>query len=69
MTAQNAAQNSGFRLSTVGVILMIAGAAGFVVSMIVFIMSRRSPATSSSTVERTTKNEMGDTTELHEQRS
>jgi predicted MFS family arabinose efflux permease len=69
LTAQNAAQNSGFRLSTVGVILMIAGAAGFVVSMIVFIMSRRSPATSSSTVERTTKNEMGDTTELHEQRS
>lgn len=69
LTAQNAAQNSGFRLSTVGVILMIAGAVGFVVSLLVFVMSRRSPATPASTVDRTTKNEVGDTTELHEQRS
>jgi phosphate/sulfate permease len=69
ITAQNAAQNSGFRLSTVGVILMIAGAVGFVVSALVFVMSRRSPATPASTVDRTTKNELDDTTELHEQRS
>ena len=33
-------QGTGFRLSTVGVILMIAGAFGFVVSAIVFSMSR-----------------------------
>jgi phosphate/sulfate permease len=69
ITAQNAAQNSGFRLSTVGVILMIAGAVGFVVSAIVFATSRRSPTTPASAVDRTTKNESGDTTELHEQRS
>ncbi len=33
-------QGTGFRLSTVGVIIMIAGAFGFVVSAIVFSMSR-----------------------------
>jgi hypothetical protein len=33
-------QGTGFRLSTVGVILMIAGAFGFVVSAIVFASSR-----------------------------
>ena len=69
IAAQNATQNSGFRLSTVGVILMIAGAVGFVVSAIVFGVSRRSPTSSASTVDRTTRNESGDTTELHEQRS
>ncbi len=33
-------QGTGFRLSTVGLILMIAGAFGFVVSAIVFAVSR-----------------------------
>ncbi len=69
ITAQNAAHNSGFRLSTVGVILMIAGAVGFVTSALVFITSRRSPSTPPSTVHRTTTDEVGDTTEVHEQRS
>jgi len=69
VTAQNAAQNNGFRLSTVGVILMIAGAVGFVASAIVFATSRRVPSTPGQTIDRSTKNEAGDTTELHEQRS
>ena len=69
LTAQNATQNSGFHLSTVGVILMIAGAVGFATSLLVFIVSRRLPTTPVSTGDRTTKNEVGHTTELHEQRS
>jgi uncharacterized membrane protein len=69
MSAQNAAQNSGFRLSTGGVILMITGAVGLVVSLLVFIMSRRSPTTPAGTVDRITKNEVGNTAGLHGQRS
>ena len=38
-------QGTGFRLSTVGLILMIAGAFGFVVSSIIFAMSRRQVGT------------------------
>ena len=68
LTAQNVVHNSGFRIATVGVILMVAGGVGFVASSLVFIMSRRTLTAPTSTVERTTKNEAGDTTELHEQR-
>ena len=69
VTAQNSAvvQNHGFRLSTVGVILMIAGAVGFVASLLVFMSSRRSPSTPSRTLDRETKDEAGNTTSLHEQ--
>jgi hypothetical protein len=35
------AQGHGFRFSTVGVILMIVGAVGFVASTVVFAVSRR----------------------------
>ena len=69
IAAQNTTQNSGFRLSTVGVILMIAGGVGFVISLIVFATSRRALSSPTATVDRTTKNEAGGTTELHEQRS
>jgi len=70
ITAQNSSvvQNHGFRLSTVGVILMIAGGVGFVVSAAVFAMSRRSPSTPNQTLDRTTKNEAGATTQLHEEK-
>ena len=68
ITAQSVAHNSGFRLSTVGVILMIAGGVGFLVSAVVFGASRRAPSTPSQTIDQSTKNEAGDTTELHEQR-
>ncbi|NNN09045.1 MAG: hypothetical protein HKL85_07630 [Acidimicrobiaceae bacterium] len=69
LIAQNVVHNSGFRIATVGVILMVAGGVGFVASSLVFIMSRHTLTAPTSTVERTTKNEAGDTTELHEQRS
>jgi ABC-type branched-subunit amino acid transport system permease subunit len=66
VSANSAAQNGGFRLTTIGVILMIAGGAGFIVSVLVFTMSRRTPSMSKQTVDRSTKNETGETTELHE---
>jgi len=69
VTAQNSntVQQHGFRLSTVGIILMIAGGVGFVISLMVFISSRHAPSTSNRTLDRETKDEAGRTTELHEQ--
>jgi TRAP-type C4-dicarboxylate transport system permease small subunit len=69
ITAQNSAtvQNHGFRLSTVGVILMIAGAVGFVTSLAIFVSSRRSPSAPSRTLDREVTDTAGNTTSLHEQ--
>jgi hypothetical protein len=71
VTAQNSnvVQNHGFRLSTVGVILMIAGGVGFVTSAIVFAQSTRRPHLTNRNVDRVTVDEAGRTTELHEQQS
>ena len=71
ITAQNSSTvaNHGFRLSTVGVILMIAGAVGFAVSLAVFASSNRKPMNASRTIDRVTKDEAGRTSELHEQQS
>jgi TRAP-type C4-dicarboxylate transport system permease small subunit len=68
ITAQSSAtvQSHGFRLSTVGVILMIAGVIGFVTSLLIFVSSRRSPATPSRTLDRETTDQAGHTTSLHE---
>ena len=57
----------GFRYSTVGVILMIAGAAGFVVSAIVFAVSRRAPSAASYSVDRHVTDSSGRSTSLHEE--
>jgi phosphate/sulfate permease len=71
VTAQssNVVQNHGFRLSTLGVILMIAGVVGFVISLGVFITSRRSPSAPSRTVDREVVDSSGNRTQLHEQSS
>jgi phosphate/sulfate permease len=68
VTAQNsnAVQNHGFKLSTIGLILLFAGGAGFVVSLGVFVASRRSPSNSGHTLDRETVDEAGRTTTLHE---
>ena len=68
-TAQSSAvaQNHGFRLSTVGVILIIAGVVGFITSAIVFASSRRAPAGPTRTLERETVDESGNRTLLHEE--
>ena len=70
-TAQSSAiaQQHGFRLSTLGVILMIAGAVGFVISLIVFTASRHSPAAPSRSLDREVVDSAGNRTELHERQN
>jgi hypothetical protein len=58
-------QDHGFRLSTVGVILMIVGAVGLVASAIVFATSRRS--TRHHTYDRAATDSLGRSTEVHEE--
>jgi len=69
VTAQNSnvVQNHGFRLPTVGVILMIAGAVGFVVSALIFTSSRHSVKPASHTVDRQVVDGGGRTSVLHEE--
>jgi phosphate/sulfate permease len=70
VTAQSSAtvQNNGIRLSTIGVILMIAGVVGFIISAIVFASSRRGISTA-QTIDRETVDSSGNKTMLHEQRN
>jgi uncharacterized membrane protein YciS (DUF1049 family) len=60
------AQGHGFRLSTVGVILMVVGAVGFVVSGIVFGVSRRPVAAGHHTLDRQVVNADGASSEVHQ---
>jgi hypothetical protein len=59
-------QGTGFRMSTVGLILMIAGAAGFVVSAVIFATSRRAVSTPSHTMNRQVVDAAGNTSSVHE---
>jgi phosphate/sulfate permease len=70
-TAQSSAvaQQHGFRLSTLGVILMVAGVVGFVISAIVFASSRRSPAEPTHTLDREVIDGSGSRTEVHQRQS
>jgi hypothetical protein len=71
VTAQSsvAAQQHGFRLSTVGIILMVAGGIGFLVSLAVFASSRRSPSTPPHSMDREVIDSSGKRTEVHERQS
>ena len=60
-------QGTGFRLSTVGIILMIAGAVGFVVSSIVFASSRRSVGSGPHSMDREVDDGQGHTSSVHEE--
>jgi hypothetical protein len=60
-------QGTGFRISTVGIILMIAGAAGFVVSSIVFASSRRSIGSGPHSLDRQVVDTQGNTSSVHEE--
>jgi hypothetical protein len=60
-------QGHGFRVSTVGVILMIVGGVGLVVSMIVFGVSRRPAGSRHHTYDRETTDTQGDSTSVHEE--
>jgi hypothetical protein len=59
-------QGHGFRLSTVGLILMLVGAGGFVVSAIVFGMSRSSESTH-HTLDREVTDSKGGSSSVHQE--
>lgn len=59
-------QGTGFRLSTVGLILMIVGGIGFVVSAIIFAVSRNPVSTPSHTMNRQVTDTAGNTSSVHE---
>jgi hypothetical protein len=56
----------GFRFSTVGVILMVVGAVGLVISTIVFAMSRRPVGGRRHAYDKQTIDAEGRSTEVHE---
>ena len=60
-------QGHGFRLSTIGIILMVVGAFGFVVSAIVFGVSRGSVGSSRHSLDRVVTDTQGNTSSVHEQ--
>lgn len=60
-------QGHGFRISTVGVILMIAGALGLVASVIVFGVSRSSAGSRHHTYDRESTDAQGGSTVVHEE--
>ncbi len=59
-------QGTGFRFSIVGLILMIVGAFGFVVSAIVFAVSQRPIGGSRHSLDRQVVNNDGQSSSLHE---
>jgi hypothetical protein len=59
-------QGHGFRLSTVGVVLMVVGAIGFVISTIVFAVSRRPVGGRRHAYDQETVDAQGRSTEVHE---
>ena len=60
-------QGHGFRVSTVGVILMVAGGAGLVVSAIVFGVSSRPASTRNRTYDREATDARGGSSSVHEE--
>lgn len=62
-----ATQGHGFRLSTVGVILIVVGSLGLVASMIVFAISRGSTGSSHRTYDRQATDSQGHSTAVHEE--
>jgi hypothetical protein len=61
------AQGHGFRLSTVGIILMIVGAVGLVTSTIVFGTSRRPTGSRHHTYDREVTDAQGRSAAVHEE--
>lgn len=59
-------QGTGFRMSTVGLILMILGAFGFVVSAIIFGISRQAVGAPKHTMNREVVDAAGNTSSVHE---
>jgi hypothetical protein len=70
VTAQSkvAVQSHGLSLSTLGVILMIAGAIGFIISALVFASSRQAPSAPAETLNREVIDSTGNRTIVHQER-
>lgn len=60
-------QGHGFKLSTIGVILMVVGGFGFVVSAVVFGVSRGTVGSSRHSLDREVTDSQGNTSSVHEQ--
>jgi H+/Cl- antiporter ClcA len=60
-------QSTEFRLSTVGVILMIVGAFGFVVSAIIFAVSRGPVRSTGHSMDRQVVDSQGNSSSVHEE--
>ena len=60
-------QGHGFRLTTVGVILMIFGGVGLVTSLVVFMTSRRQTGGRRHTYDREATDGTGRSTVVHEE--
>jgi hypothetical protein len=60
-------QGHGFRLSTVGVILMVVGVVGLVISTIVFATARRPAGSRNRTYDKQVTDTHGRTAEVHEE--
>lgn len=58
---------TGFKFSTIGLILMIAGAVGFVVSSVIFAVSRRSVGSGPHSLDRQVVDSQGHSSSLHEE--
>jgi hypothetical protein len=59
-------QGHGFRLSTVGVILMVVGGIGFVTSAVIFGVSRNPVGSGHHTLDRQVVDAQGRTSAVHE---
>jgi hypothetical protein len=59
-------QGHGFRLSTVGVILMVVGGIGFVASAVIFGISRSPVGAGHHTLDREVVDAQGRTSAVHE---
>ena len=60
-------QGHGFRLSTIGVILMVVGAVGLVISTTIFALSRRPAGSRNRTYDREAIDTRGASTSVHEE--
>ena len=60
-------QGHGFRLSTVGVILIVVGAVGLVISTVIYATSRRPTVSRNRTYDKQVTDTAGRTAEVHEE--
>jgi len=60
-------QGHGFRLSTVGVILMVVGAIGLIASTVIYVMSRPGAGSGNRTMDRQVTDTAGRTAQVHEE--